>query len=272
MTTPDISNLIYQGQTKEITLPSGRVIILRENNGDDEGILSQLKDTKDSNNIDKYISSVVVKDLSKDKLPEGEFKGVTFAEVKKWPLNDKHYVLFAARVLSLGYEFKFKYQCQNPDCRDCKAKKKHKYTEDLKPFEVPSGGFNSTRTEESLWPMPYPKGSLMEITHTLKTGKQIQFNILDGDLQKEGMDLPEEGINKNTPLMMRHLTLIHEGEKQRCYHLRMFSSKEMAEIRSVIDEIDPDWVPIVIIECPTCKNVVDLPLLGSPDFFYPTGI
>jgi hypothetical protein len=86
------------------------------------------------------------------------------------------------------------------------------------------------------------------------------------------LDLPEEGINKNTPLILRHLTLIHEGEEQRCYQLRMFSSKEMAEIRQVIDDVDPDWVPLVIIECPTCKMVVELPLLSSPDFFYPAGI
>ena len=56
-------------RTLVFTAPSGRLFEIREQNGEDEEIITNPVDSKNLMNLTKYISAIVVKSFSTTRLP-----------------------------------------------------------------------------------------------------------------------------------------------------------------------------------------------------------
>lgn len=256
--TQPLSNLLFIGEKENITLPDGKEIEIRENNGEDESILSRFKDAMEGTSINNYISSIVTQSLS------GDNKGSKFTpkEILNWKVNCKSFVLMKARILSLGDIFKFSFTCGNPKCNHNAI-----LEEDLNPFVKPYSEDNIQGIK------PYPLGE--EKTHEFivpSSNRKVKFDILDGVAEKASLDTPREGINKNHGLFIRNLHILHEGAWEKVFQFAMFSSKELVQIRAEVSRVDPEYDPASLITCPKCNQSTVVSMLGEPTFFYPTEI
>lgn len=243
-------NLIFIGKTKEVTLPSGRVIIIRETTGEDESLLSQLKLAQTGDSIIYFLSNVI-------KNQDGTVP--TREDILSWFENDVQAALLYIRMLSLGEVFIFPYTCTcNPQAAPVLME------QDLNEFILGSDTNNALK--------PYPKGLEKTIEFNLSSGKTLRFSILTNNSKDNLLEDTQDSINKNTSLLLRNLEILHEGSWEKVTHFKMFSSREMIELRKVVDSYDPSWVPYMHVVCPKCgkREVVDI--LTQPDFFFPTEI
>lgn len=256
----DISNMLYQGSKLKITLPSSKVLEIRENTGEDEGTLSSIKGAMDGSSITNYIKSIT--DVMGD--------GITLEEIADMHVNDRHATLFHARLHSIGNMFTFEHTCQNEEC-----KKTFPWEEDLSEYV---NGPNEDRKPHEVEYITanmvpkYPMG--LEKTHTfvLKSGRNLKFDLMTGNLLKQAADKNLTDTNINTKLLSRNLGLMHNSQFELSTHFRMYSSKDMSEIRKVVKEVDPEWNPVSKLNCPHCGFENHVEILSNPNFFFPTEI
>lgn len=256
--TQTLPNLLFLGEKEIVNLPDGTHIEIRENNGEDEGILSKFKDAMEGTSINNYLSSIITKSLSEPTLGEKP----TPKDILHWKINCKNLTLIKARILSLGAIFKFNFTCGNPKCKHNQV-----FDEDLKPY------VENYSEENKLGIKPYPLG--VEKTHEFiikASGRKVKFDILDGVAEKASLDTARDSINKNHGLFIRNIHIWHEGNWEKVFQFAMFSSKELVELRAEVSRVDPEYDPTSIIECPKCKQVSIVAILGEPSFFYPTEI
>ena len=96
-------------RTLVFTAPSGRLFEIREQNGEDEEIITNPVDSKNLMNLTKYISAIVVKTNA---TKSGK---LTIEDALKLPLLDRYCILFNSRIFSLGEEVEFTYKWDNKD-------------------------------------------------------------------------------------------------------------------------------------------------------------
>lgn len=255
-----LNNLIYQGATKEVKLSSGKILTIRENNGEDESILSEMKNVLTGKNTTDYL----VRILSENTPP------LTEKDVDELFEIDRQGLLFHARLLSLGNTFILDHECQNQDC-----KKPFKWTEDLSEYIT---GPTEDRTPEELpWlnaqVIPtLPLGEKTEYEIVLSSGKRVKLKILTGSLQKKKLANPDS-LNINTKLLYRELSLQNpQGIWEVSTHFSMYSSKDLMEIRAAQQKNDPVWNPLSKNICPHCKQENVIEIMGNPSFFFPSEI
>lgn len=251
-----LPNLLFIGTKETITLPDSRVIEIRENNGDDESILSRFKDAMEGTSINNYLSSIITRGV------EPAMDKFTPKDILYWKINCKSLTLVKARILSLGDIFKFNFTCGNPKCNHTQI-----FEEDLNPYVKDYSEDNKSGIK------PYPLGA--ETTHefTIKSsGRKVKFDILDGVAEKASLDTPRDNLNKNHGLLIRNLHILHENNWERVFQFAMFSSKELVQLRAEVSRVDPEYDPTSIITCPKCNQTSIVSILGEPSFFYPTEI
>lgn len=107
-------------RTLVFTAPSGRLFEIREQNGEDEEIITNPVDSKNLMNLTKYISAIVVKTNA---TKSGR---LTIEDALKLPLLDRYCILFNSRIFSLGEEVEFTYKWDNKDSVT--------YSQDLREF------------------------------------------------------------------------------------------------------------------------------------------
>jgi len=76
-------------------------------------------------------------------------------------------------------------------------------------------------------------------------------------------------------LMLRELTYMDSGGDGKPYLVKnfsIFSSRDMAEIRTHVQHHDPDFDFVTILENPKTGQTVAAGILDQPDFFYPQAI
>lgn len=238
-------SLIYKGELTTITLLSGREVVIRETNGEDDGILSRLKDASDGTNVHNFLAGIIEEDKSLGG------KKPTAADIMDWLVNDKYYLLFKQRLINQGPEFLFRNKCQN-------CKKENEFVEDLKVID-----------EEAKEKYKYPFKDKKEIEITTSRGHRIRIHLLDGFAEKEGLSVQSnETNNQNTSLIARHIELYDNNQWIRIFDFKRFPSKEMSEIRGFIKKNDTQFDPIVTFTC-SCGREYSAPLLFIPVFFYP---
>src|SRR6188768_357975 len=103
-------DLIFTGQPHEITLPSGRLVRIRETNGDDDEILSTLKDARQGDSVFNFLANIILEDNTKPGKPS------TVVDLLDWPVSDRYYLLFKQRIINQGHLLEFDFICQTPDC------------------------------------------------------------------------------------------------------------------------------------------------------------
>lgn len=260
----DLSKAIQiYGSAEEHVLPSGNLVIIREQNGEDDALLSNVSMTKNFEALNSFIVAVTVH-LSCSKNPE---KPPLIEEIMRLPLNDKYFILIASRIFSLGPKLIFEYPWDqdNPPA---------KYEEDLnqyiwdytKPFPEPGmPGYFPERIR------PYTGASFVELK--LSSGKEFKYNFLDSYGEKYLLKLPQTDKHINQQILARDPQLKIDGVYQKVTSFAKFSSKDMAEIRKSISEMDPEFNGLTTLENPYQAGEVEkLSIIQIPDFFFPREI
>ena len=247
---------LFKGATTEITLPSSRVVKIRETNGEDDEILSSWNDAADGSNIDNFLSAIIINDSVLGGKPTPE-------DISKWPINDKYALLFKQRVFIYGHELKFKAKCTEEKCGQ-----EYIYTEDLSKWDNDLSK-DSKKPISSIALRKYPMGLSPQVEFTIASGKKLRYSIVTGELEKKALELKD--MTKNSPLIIRGLEIENKGEWIPVTHFAGFSSKEMLEIRSNVKENDLQFDPMVNWNCnnPLCKKEYSVPLFQIGTFFYP---
>lgn len=265
---------LFNGKTSTYTSPSSREITIRETNGDDDEILSDISTSMTGENINNFLANIVMVDSSLgDRKPE-------VLDILKWPVNDKYYTLLKHRILSFGDLLKFTKTCQNEKCPtydveqdlkefDSDLSKNRKDTEDTSKGGE-SKSIQSGRPIEDLFRIrPYKLGLNPFVEFITSSGKTLRFKILTGELERKQLDMPGGKTNKNTKLIIRELEVQNKGNWELVTHFNAFSSRETSEIRSKVLEFDTTFDPQVLTTCPSCGQKYSDSLLSIPAFYFP---
>lgn len=248
-------------RTFEFTGPSGYLYEIREQNGADEDILSNMSDMKTLMNLTKFIAAIVIR-------TNATLTGrLTVEDALNLPVNDRYAIIFNSRIFSLGDEVEFEYDWGSENGG------KVTYGQDLHEFLFDYG---TVPTEEELSEKPdaipfYPEGvKLIDHEYTLTSGKHIKFDCMTGKREQSFMKLPMEKQTKNAPLLCRNLHLEVDGKWEKVESFMPFSAKDMAEMRKYILSIDPVFKGDSHIINPVTGEERTYPVVWAPNFFYLT--
>jgi len=104
---------------------------------------------------------------------------------------------------------------------------------------------------------------------TTRSGKSLLFDLLTAKGEAWAANLPLEKQTRNVGLMARNLRL-KVGEKYEAVsNFSMFSVKDMADIRAMVNTYDPMFMGTTEIENPTTKEKVEVSVVAMGGFFYP---
>lgn len=251
-------------RTFEFIAPSGFSYTIREQNGEDEEILSNRADARNLMNITKFIASIVV---STNFTASGH---LLVNDVLSLPLLDRYAILFQSRIFSLGEVVTFEYEWGKNN--------KVTYEQDLREFLFDD--YSQAPTEEELDSKPdaipyyptslYNNGSAKDNELKLSSGKVVLWDYLDGNGEAFLINLPENKSTRNSDLLARNLRLIVDGKPEKVTNFKLFSVKDMAEMRSGIISQDPTFEGFTEIENPSTGERTKYPILASPTFFFLT--
>lgn len=252
-------------RTLVFTAPSGRLFEIREQNGEDEEIITNPVDSKNLMNLTKYISAIVVKTNA---TKSGR---LTIEDALKLPLLDRYCILFNSRIFSLGEEVEFTYKWDNKDSVT--------YSQDLREFLFDYAVLPiEQEMEEKPNAIPYYLGrkgedgfTLMQYTEELNSGKVIQFELMDGEKESQMVQLLPSKLTRHSTLLLRNLKLKVDDKFEKVENFSLFSSRDMAEIHRLVNTVDPIFHGYTQIENPETGNMIDYPIMAAPDFFYLTG-
>lgn len=250
-------------RTTNFTAPSGFNYTIREQNGEDEDILSNPRDAKDLSNLIKFIASLVVETNS---TKSGK---LSLEDARKLPLLDKYCILLHNRIFSIGDKIEFEYTFKDGGT--------YTFEQDLN--ELLFDDYSVMPSDEELEAKPYalpyypsmPNGDtdkMVGIPFMTSSGKQLRFDLMNSNSERYLLLLPEDKRTRNAELMARNLQLEVNGQYEKVTNFRMFSVKDMQEIRKIIAENDPVYTGNIIIENPQDaydKEIYNI--MGSPDFF-----
>lgn len=262
--TPEQTKEVLYGKKKTLTLPSGFSVTIREQNGNDDDILSNADTAKDLTNIHIFLSSLI---LETD-LPYAKNGKLSANDIKKMLLRDKYFIMFASRIHSMGPEVRFKFNWGKDNGGEIE------YTDNLENFvwdytkELPEEGTEDYYEHRI---MPYPEDAHDKIELTLGSGKEIRFQFLNGF--GEQLMMKTLTPTKNTKLKARMLEQKIEGEWQKVENFMYFSKRDMIELNKIITEIDAEFTGITEIVHPQdSTNIINYPIMQAHSFFYPEEI
>lgn len=256
------------GKTATTMCPSGRVFLIREQNGNDDDLLSNPVAKKDLSNYDNFLLAVCLKEMV-----EGKEKPVTMETVNNLLSNDRTHLLFFSRIHTLGNEMKFTFDWGT----DPEAGGKFPYSEDLSQYlhdyskDIPKEG------EEGYFKYkipPYPENAYTPKEISTTSGKRLRFNLYDRNSEKYTLKLEPQEMTTNAQLKAMNLSLYGEDNAwQKIENFTMFTKKEMIEIHKLVTDIsNTQYMPMTEITHPKTKEVIEYPILASQDFFFPTEV
>lgn len=249
------------GKTKEFITPTGDVITIREQNGNDDDVLSNIKSAKEGKSFNKFIQGIVLNSL--------RYGGtLTDDNVMDMPVRDKNFILIQSRIFSLGNEVEFKWNWGTQEKPDFKP-----YMEDLNDYiwdyalPFPKEGeenYNKERVE------PYQtEDTFIELT--LSSEKVVRFDYLNGRGEKYILECRDkDNLSINTSLLARNFRLRNlNGNFDIIQNFSCFSSMDMKEIRSYLSKYDREFELMSDITHPKTGITESVSLIQLPDFFFP---
>lgn len=257
-----------------VTLPSGYSCEIREQNGEDEEILSNPAKIKNFMNVNEFIAGIVI---HTDFTASGK---LLVQDVLKLPLLDRAVILINSRIFSLGEELEFDYTWPRPD--GSKDLSKYTYTQDLKDYIFED--YSNRPSEEELLAKPDAvpyyvlpespdnpgKVQLTDLKLTLSSGKEIMWDVATVESEQYLMKLGMDNISRNKDLIARNLRLKVGENWEKVQNFKLFSVKDMAEMRKEILSLDPSFTGNTEIEDPVTHNTAQVSILAVPAFFYLT--
>ena len=250
------------GEVLELLTPSGNIVRLRQQTGEDDDILSNAADSVDGSSFANFVSTIVVdSDIT-------ELGTLNVEDVLNLKLGDKYFILISSRIFSIGQIVKFEYTWEGD---------KHPipYEEDLglyiwdykKKFpEVGDEDYHLFRIP------PYDKGKEKLRKITLSTGRKIRYKHNDGHSEKYLISLPLQEQTKNQELIARDIELEINKKWVKVESFKNFTPLEMMEIRNDVEKNDPVMDIFSELIHPTKKTKTLYAIIGSSDFFFPREI
>lgn len=250
---------------RELTFvaPSGSEYTIREQNGEDDDILSNPSTSSNLMNISNFISAIVT---SQNYFPNK--KRLSPEDALKLPCNDRYAILINSRIHSIGNIVEFYHDWGG-------TLGKVFYEVDLNDLV-----FNKTFTEvteEELNAKPeaiplYPSSKLTDIPFSVGD-KEFLFDALTGEGEQYQLSLPLDKRTANQKLIARNLRLKVGNNYEKVTNFKMFSVKEMGVIRKTVASNDPLFSGNTKITHPSNESLVDyVNILGLPNFFWQEGI
>lgn len=256
--------------TTSFRAPSGIEYTIREQNGQDEEILTNVGETNKGMSMINFLQAII---MSTSKKP-GK---LTVAEVMNIPLLDRQVILLKSRIFSIGEDMEFKYRW--PKEGDMDRYEEFEYVQDLNEYlfdsydpEVYKADPESIDIQLANKPkvIPiYPLGDKHLLEFTLKSGKAIRFHLSDGHTEKYLFRVREADQTRNTDLIARGLELMVDGNWERVSNFSLFSLKDMREIRKLVNSYDPINNVTTTIENPITGVTQEISIFMIPDFFFP---
>ena len=254
------------GKLADLLLPCGTKVTIREQNGNDDDVISSPGSDKDlSLPLNKFIAGLILKHDFNFKSKEV----ITMKEVLDIPLRSKYFILLASRIFSISPTIKFRWDWKN-------GKPPVAYEEDLTVYlwdynrDFPSEmdpDYFSERIQ------PYPPSNFDKYRELeLSSGKKIRYKYLDGHGENYLLGLSENERAINSPLKARELNIWLEGDWSPVTNFKDFKNYEMSEIRRDIDINDKPFDGFTNITNPYNGEALQIPLLSIPDFFFPREI
>jgi hypothetical protein len=242
------------------TTPSGYEVTIREQNGEDEDILTNPRDAANLMNLSKFMAAIIV---NSNITPSGK---VTLKDVLALPLLDRYCILFQSRIFSLGETLEISYQWPG-------SKEPTLYEENLNNYLF---DYSTQPTQEELDSKPYAipyylePDNLVNKVITLESGKVISFDCLTGNSEQFILNLEESKKTRNSELLARNLKLEVDGVMEKVHNFSLFSVRDMAEIRKAVATYDPIFTGVTELENPETGEKTLYPILASSNFFFLT--
>ena len=256
------------------TLPSGYSCEIREQNGEDEEVLSNPANIKNFMNINEFIAGIVI---HTNFTASGK---LLVQDVMKLPLLDRAVILINSRIFSLGEELEFNYKWPRPE--NSKDQAEFTYTQNLKDYIFDDYGVKPTEEELKAKPDAVPyylleedkynpgKIKLTDHKFTLSSGKEIMWDVATVESEQYLMKLGLDNISRNKDLIARNLRLNVDGNWEKVQNFKLFSVRDMAEMRKEILASDPSFMGTTDIEDPITHSKTQISILTVPTFFYLT--
>ena len=243
--------------------PSDHMFTIREQNGEDEDILSNPRDSKDLTNLTKFIAAIVVKT---DFTNNGK---LTVDDALNLPLLDRYCILLESRRFSLGDTLDITYNWLSENGKSTQVD----YEELISNYLFDYG---TVPTEEEMEAKPfacpfYPSpDKLKERVVVLASGKVVAYDCMTGEGERYLLNLPEEKRTRNSELLARNLKLEVNGKFEKVQNFSNFSVRDMAEIRKEIATMDPLFQGLTKLDNPETGETIMFPIMASQSFFYLT--
>ena len=255
----------FQGEIKNLVSPSGFTFIIREQTGDDDDILSNGAYALENTSAAHFLSSIVIKT---DYTESGK---LSVDDAMTLKLCDKYFLIIASRIFSIGQILKFDYKW--PDIAKAIG-----YEEDLLQYIWEYGDTNltfPTEGEEGYFEFripPHKHGKDRTLDFTTSTGKVLRFSFSNSKSEAYLGKLTPEQQSKNNELKSRFLSQKIGESWVIVESFKSFTPFEMLEIRNTLFENDPILQIYSEIKHPISGVIEYMPILGTPDFFYPREI
>lgn len=249
--------LVHIGDTKEVLMPGGFTIRIREINGNDEDILSRLGDSQNGTALHKFLASVIVGSSLDRKVTEDD--------VASWRVRDKYYALYQVRRHSLGDTLTFEYRFQDD--------KVFGFDYNLAEFDYDfRQGPPPKKGEPGYDPriiQPYPEEEHYE--GTTSKGQKFRFKYLTGLDELAALTRDQANMGINEKLKARHFeVLLPNGTWTKVENFAAFPTRIMSEFRTAVDKYDPDFLLNIELVHPEKRIKETASLFMVADFFFPT--
>lgn len=259
------ANQVDLGNTLKVLMPSGFIIIIREQNGEDDDVLSKANDKSDTDPLHNFLAGIIIEN---SQLEKGHY--TTSNDVKRWKLKDKYYLALKSRLHSLGPDIHFENKCKAKGCTY-----KTEYDEDLSKYDT-----DLTKSAKKIGDEDYVEGIITIYPNkeeryriiTLASKKVIRYKYIDGIGENKVLDVSEDRLTKNMELLARSIEFKKEGTKEEWFRIenfKMFTAREMREIRIDIKKNDVRFDMFSDLKCGKCGNVIQVPLIAFSSFFFP---
>lgn len=252
---------IFSSRKMTFVAPSGFEYTIREQNGNDDDIISNQADAQNLMNFSRFIATIVVDTNYSSN------RRLTIEQAHHMPALDRYAILLNSRIFSIGEELEFTW-----DWGQDKGGKVT-YVQDLNEFlfdysELPS----ESDIEAKPYAIPYypDRSQFTDIEVELTSGKKVKFDLLTANGEAFVINLPVEARTKNKELEARNLCLSVNGKWEKVTSFHVFTVKDMVEIRKAVNSMDPIFEGTMVINNPKFPELTQaVSIMALRGFFYP---
>lgn len=249
---------VFETRKMEFFVPSGHKVVIREQNGADDDILSNPAEAVNLMNLSRFIAGIII---SSDYTSSGK---ITVEQAHELPVLDRYCILFKSRIFSLGNTIEFTYDWGTNGGRV-------NYEQSLEEFLFDYSNIpNKDELDSKPEAIPfYPLGKQSkDISFTTASGKEMMFDLLTAKGEAWVANLPLEKQTRNVIYLARNLR-VKIGEKyEKVLNFSMFSIKDMVDIKNNIVSVDPLFTGNTTIDNPVTGENREINIVGLKNFFY----